>query len=164
VALLIVAVIVAVVVLRHVGSSTSTTAGVPRATTTTTVAGSGATGSTTTTSTTVAALPPAQVKLLVLNGTLAGSLAGTTAKKLAANPGFATLAADNTTAKVLTSAVYASAPQYLPSAQAIAALYGIPASAISTPIPATAPIPTSERTLANVVFIIGPELASKVAG
>lgn len=160
--LIAVVVVVAVVLLRHVGPSTTpspTAAGRTTTTSTTTVKGG---GSTTTTSTTLAALPPGQVKVLVLNGTLAGSLAGTTAKKLATSPGFSTLAPDNTTSKVLTSTVYASSPQYLPSAEAIAAIYGIPSSAVVTPIPTTAPILASERDLANVVLIIGPDIAGQV--
>ncbi|MCU4186898.1 LytR C-terminal domain-containing protein [Acidiferrimicrobium sp. IK] len=162
VVLLVVAVLVAVVLLNKLGTgkSTTSTAAGTATTTPTTVKGGGAT---TTTSTTVAPIPPGQVKLLVLNGTLSGNLAGTASKKLAASPGFTTLAPDNTTSKVLTSSVYAASPQYLPSAQAVAAVYGIPASAVTTPIPSSAPIAASEKALANVVLIIGPDIAGKVA-
>ncbi len=159
--LLAVVLVIAVLVLKHVGSSKApAVAGGPTTTATSTAAGRGAS---TTTSTTIAALPPGQVKVLVLNGTLAGNLAGTAARRLAASPGFSTLAPDNTTSKVLTSNVYAASAQYVPSAQAIAALYGLPASAVVDPIPTTAPILASERALANVVLVIGPDIAGKVA-
>ena len=153
------AVIVAVVLLRHVGNPTAAKTHVGAAATTTVPASR----ATTTTSTTVPPLPPGEVKVLVLNGTLSGNLAGTAAKALAANPGFSTLAPDDTTSKVLTSNVYAASPKYLPSAQAIAAVYGIPSSAVAQPIPPDAPIQASEKSLANVVLIIGPDIAGKVA-
>lgn len=158
--LLLVAVIVAVVLLRHVGTTT-TSSTAPRSHATTSVPSATTVPASTTTTSTVPAIPPSQIKLLVLNGTLAGTLAGDTSKRLAANPGYNTLAPDNTTAKVTADAIYAVTPQYIPAAQALAATVGLPASAVQTSVPPTAPIHASERTIANLILVIGPVLAAK---
>lgn len=159
VALLAVAVVVAVLLLRHVGSTTTVAATGPTATSAPTTAAP-VPASSTTTSTTLPAVPPAQVKLLVLNGTGAGNLAGATSRRLAASPGYDTLAADNTTATVTTSAIYAVTPQYLGAAQALAATVHLPASAVQSALPASAPVRTSERSIADVVLVIGPDFPS----
>lgn len=162
-ALLLVAVAVSVLLLRHVG--TTTTRAVATATTTTTPVVTATTlPPVTPTTSTLPVIPASQVKLLVLNGTLAGTVAGDTSKKLAASPGYNTLAPDNTTTKVTSSAIYAASSLYVPSATALAASLGLPASAVQTPIPASAPIRAGERTIANVVLVVGPELASRAAG
>jgi hypothetical protein len=111
--------------------------------------------------TTVPLVPPSSIKLQVLNGVLTGSLAGEWSTKLKANPGYNTLVPDNATAKVAQSEVYVLTPGYLPEARALAAAVGLPASAINPTIPAplSAPIPPAERTTANLVLVIGPDLA-----
>lgn len=113
-------------------------------------------------STTTTLVPPSEVKVQVLNGLLTGSLASQWSQKLKSNPGYTTLPPDNATSKVTASAIYILTPGYQAEANALAAAVGLPASAVNTtvPPPASAPIPASERTSANLVLVIGPELAS----
>jgi len=112
--------------------------------------------------TTTTVVPPASIKLQVLNGTGSGTLAGQWSTKLRATPGYNTLAPDNTTSKVTQSAIYVETPGYLPEAYALATTVGLSPSAVNTtiPAPATAPIPTTERSKANLVLVIGSDLAS----
>lgn len=112
-----------------------------------------------TTPTTV--LPASQVKVQVLNGVLTGSLAGQWTSKLKSNPGYQTLPPDNATAKVSSSVIYVLTPGYEPEASALAAAVGLPSTAVNTtvPPPASAPIPASERASANLVLVVGPDLA-----
>ncbi len=157
--LIAVLVIVAIGVLSrssgHPAVSTRASAGTsaPATTTPTTAAA-------TTTPTTV--VPASQVKLQVLNGVLTGSLAGQWSNKLRANPGYQTLPPDNATSKVTSSAIYILTPGYQPEAASLAATVGLPSSAINptVPAPASAPIPNSERATANLVLVIGPDLAA----
>jgi hypothetical protein len=134
----------------HVASPTSTT----HATTTIHPA-------TTPTTAAAALIPPASIKLQVLNGVLTGNLAGTWSAKLKANPGYNTLTPDNATAKVAASVIYIITPGYQREANALAVAVGLPVTAVNTtvPAPSTAPIPAAERTTANLVLIIGPDLA-----
>ncbi|HET9076210.1 MAG TPA: LytR C-terminal domain-containing protein [Acidimicrobiales bacterium] len=113
-----------------------------------------------TTSTTV--LPASQVKVQVLNGVLTGSLAGQWSAKLKTD-GYVTEPPDDATAKVASSEIYVLTPGYQPEAQALAATVGLPSAAVNptVPPPTTAPIPAAERATANLVLIIGPDLASK---
>jgi hypothetical protein len=158
-AVLVIAVVVIVgwLILRHGTSSTplATTSTTHAATSTTTV--KSATGPTTT----VALVPPANIKLQVLNGVLTGNLASEWSNKRKANPGYNTLPPDNATAKVAQSEIYVVTPGYLPEGQALAVAVGLPASAVNPtiPPPSTAPIPPSERATANLVLVVGPDLA-----
>lgn len=112
--------------------------------------------------TTTTVVPPASVKLQVLNGTGGGNLAGAWSTKLRTNPGYNTLAPDDSTSKVTQSEIFVETPGYLPEAYALAAAVGLGQSAVNTtiPAPASAPIPASERAKANLVLIIGPDLAN----
>ena len=132
------------------------------------VAGTSTTRHTTTTkfgtappTTTIPLIPPSSIKLQVLNGVLTGNLASQWSTKLKANPGYNTLAPDNATARVATSQIYVITPGYLREADALAAAVGLPISAVNqtVPAPATAPIRPAERTTANLVLVIGPDLA-----
>jgi hypothetical protein len=107
-------------------------------------------------------IPAAQVKVQVLNGVLTGSLASEWSTKLKTRYGYTTEPADNATAKVTASTIYILTPGYVPEALALASQVGLASSAVNTTIPAptTAPIPTSERSTANLVLVIGPDLAS----
>jgi hypothetical protein len=111
--------------------------------------------------TTVPLLPPASIKLQVLNGVGSGSYAGEWSNKLKTKYGYDTLTPDNATATVLQSEIYVITPGYLPEAEALATQVGLPKTAIisSNPLPPTAPIPASERSTANLVLVIGPDLA-----
>lgn len=117
---------------------------------------------TTPSTTTAPPVPPSQVKVQVLNGLLTGSLAGQWTTKLHTRFGYVTEPADNATSRVTASAIYVLTQGYVPEAMALASSVGLPASAVNTtfPPPQSAPIPTRERTTANLVLVIGPELAS----
>ena len=154
--LIAVVVLIGVLVLHHsktskVGASTSTTRS-PAATSTTTAP------STTTTT----LVPPASLKLQVLNGTGSGNLASRWATKLRTSPGYNTLAPDDSTSKVTQSEIFVETPGYLPEAYALASAVGLSQSAVNTtvPAPASAPIPATERSKANLVLVIGPDLAN----
>jgi hypothetical protein len=152
-------VIIGVVVLHHSPKSTvagtTTTTQAPHSTTT---AKSGVPEAPTTT---VPLVPPSSIKLQVLNGVLTGNLAGEWSTKLKANPGYNTLPPDNATTKVAQSEIYVLTPGYLPEARALAAAVGLPESAVNETVPAplSAPIPPAERTAANLVLVVGPDLA-----
>jgi hypothetical protein len=151
-----VVVLIGVLVLHHsktskVGAATSTSRS-PAASSTTTAPS--------TTTTTV--VPPASIKLQVLNGTGSGNLASRWATKLRTSPGYNTLAPDDSTSKVTQSEIFVETPGYLPEAYALAAAVGLSQSAVNTtvPAPASAPIPATERSKANLVLVIGPDLAT----
>jgi hypothetical protein len=161
VVLIVVAVLVAVLLLNHSGkttanaSSTATTAHstattVPSATTTTVPA---------TTTTTV---PLSSVKVQVLNGASpTRAIAGPFTVKLR-TMGYDTVAADNATSDVTTSSIYVLVTGFAPEAATLATSLGLPASAVVTTVPASAPIPASTKTLApDLVLVVGPDLASK---
>ena len=114
------------------------------------------------TTTTVALISPANIKVQVLNGVLGTApLAGEWRNKLHANPGYDTLAPLDATAKVATSAIYIITPGYTREADALATAVGLPATAVvpTIPAPTTAPIPPSARAAANLVLVVGPNLA-----
>ncbi len=161
-------VLIAVLVLLTIGvlarssgrTTVATTATTRHVSTSTTVPPKSAAPSTTPTT----VLPASQVKVQVLNGVLTGALAGQWSAKLRANPGYQTLPPDNATAKVAATVIYIVTPGYQPEADALAAAVGLPSSVVNTtvPAPASAPIPVAERANANLVLVIGPDLAGGV--
>lgn len=128
------------------------------------VASASSTTSTTTipSTTTTTLVPAAQIKLQVLNGVLTGSLAGEWSSKLKSNPGYNTLPALDATSKVTSSQIYVVTTGYTAEAQALAAVVGLPTSAVNStiPPPSSAPIPSSVLSSANLVLVIGPDLAA----
>lgn len=116
----------------------------------------------TTTTTTVPLIAPANVKLQVVNGLLVGSLAGQFSAKLHAKPGYTTLPPEDATSKVQLSAIYILTPGYAPEADALARAVGLPASSVVTtvPPPSSAPIPNVTGSKANLVLVIGGDLAA----
>lgn len=154
-------VVLAVVVLVGVGvlAKVNTGHGTPKASSGSTSVSSTTVAAPTTTTTTV---PPSQVKVQVLNGVLTGPLAGEWSQKLKSSYGYITEPPDNATAKVSASAIYVLTPGYSAEANALAQQVGLSASAVNptVPAPASAPIPASERATANLVLVIGPDLAS----
>ena len=104
--------------------------------------------------------PPSAIKLLVLNGTQKGVLAGQFTTKLK-EMGYQTQTPDNTTSVVDSSTVYAVTPDYAPEAQFLAQQLGLPSSAVVTNLPTDAPIATSEKTVANLVLVVSTDLANK---
>jgi len=161
----VVAVLIAVLLLHHAGSVSSARLGSSTSTTkphksTTTVPN--VTGSTSTT-VTLPPVPPAQVRLQVLNGVGNGSYAGEFSAKLHTSPGYNTLAPDNATATVASSAIYIVTAGYLPEAKALATTLGVSPNIIvqTTPPPSTAPIPAADLPKADLVLVVGPDLVSK---
>ena len=152
-----VVVLIGVLVLHH--SKSSSKVGASASTSRSAAATSTTTAPSTTTTTVV---PPASIKLQVLNGTGSGNLASRWATKLRTSPGYNTLAPDDSTSKVTQSEIFVETPGYLPEAYALAAAAGLSQSAVNTtvPAPASAPIPATERSKANLVLVIGPDLAN----
>lgn len=155
-AVLVIAVVVLVgwVILRHGTSS-------PKRASTSSTTHPAVTTPATTPPTTVALKPASSIKLQVLNGVLTGSLAGEWSTKLKANPGYDTLPALNATAKVAQSEIYIITPGLQREANALAVAVGLPVTAVSLTVPpaSTAPIPASVKSTANLVLVIGPDLA-----
>lgn len=156
-AVLLIAVVVVVgwVVLRH--GTTTHVASSPTTHTSPTTVGPAAVPTTT-----VPLVAPADTKLQVLNGVLTGSLAGEWSIKLKANPGYDTLPPLNATEKVDESEIYVVTGGFGREADALAVAVGLPITAVvnpTGPLPATAPIPAADRTQANLVLVIGPNLA-----
>ncbi|MHB1854841.1 MAG: LytR C-terminal domain-containing protein [Acidimicrobiales bacterium] len=109
-----------------------------------------------TTTTTLATHPPASVRVLVANGTSTPGAAGKLASKLNGD-GYDTLAPTDTTSKASASAVY-YAPGYQGDADAIASASGLTASAVQ-PLSSSVPVTVGS---AEVVVIIGPDIAASV--
>ncbi|MHB1928967.1 MAG: LytR C-terminal domain-containing protein [Acidimicrobiales bacterium] len=135
------------------GTSTASGSGNGSSTTTTTAPS--------TTTTTTPPVAPTSVRLQVLNGLLNGSLSSQWSAKLHASPGYQTLAPDNTTARDTTSAIYVIHPGYLAEAEALARTVGLPTSAIVTTVPSSAPIPSLDLKDADLVLVIGQNLAAQ---
>lgn len=156
--LIVVVVIVGVVVLSKLNTAHSTASASHHTKTTV---------STTTTlpsTTTTTVVSPAKIKVQVLNGVSStSSYAGSWSKKLAASPGYLTEPAANATSKVSHSEIYILTAGYLAEAEALAVTVGIPTSYVDQQVPpaSSAPIPPSARSAANLVLVVGPDLASK---
>jgi len=99
----------------------------------------------------------------VLNGVLTGNLATTFGQKLHTASGYETLAPDDATAKVLSSTIYILTPGYTNEALALAESLGLSSQAVNTttPPPTSAPIPARDKLSANLVLVVGPDLANK---
>jgi hypothetical protein len=147
----------AVVLSKGPSSTKASTATTKKAHVTTTLPGG------VTTTTTPALINPSSIRLQVLNGVGSGSYAGLWSAKLKANPGYNTQPANDALARVATSEIFVITPGFLPEANALAATVGIPASAVvrTIPAPLTAPIRASERAIANLVLVVGPDLAGR---
>lgn len=158
--LIVVVVAIGLVVLHHSPKTTSAANG-PNA------SHSKAKSTTTTTrvapTTTTTLVPVAKVKLQVLNGVGYGRLAGEWSDKLKLSPGYDTLVADNATKTVPSSEIFVITPGYTAEADYLAVTIGLTPAIVNAtvPAPASAPIPASDRAKANVVLVIGPNLASR---
>jgi len=115
--------------------------------------------------TTVPLVAPANVRVQALNGLLEGSLAGELNAKLKTD-GYATLAADNATTRVTATSIYVLTPGFVPEANALAQKLGLPTTVVvdTIPPPATAPIPNYILGHADLVVVIGPDLAATLPG
>jgi hypothetical protein len=148
--LIIIAVILGLVLLRN-GIDTDLTSG-------TSAAGSKRTTTTAspdaTTTTTLPVKPPAQVKVLVLNGSSKNGAAQRAADALKAK-GYVTLPSGNATA--VTATIVYFVPGFEREAKAVAAALGSPPLPAVAPLPATPPAPAGD---ANVVVVLGPDKAT----
>jgi len=152
--LLLVALVLGVVVLASIGRvapTQNTAATRPPVTSTTAPASS-------TTTTTLATHSPAAVKVLVANGTSVSGLAGRFSGKLNAQ-GYDTLSPTDTLSPAKASAVY-YLTGYQGDADAIAGIIGL-SSGATQPFSSAVPVAT---TSADVVVVVGPDLASTGAG
>lgn len=112
-------------------------------------------GTSTTTTTTV---PPASIHVLVANATEVNGVAGAVTTFLSSK-GFATLTATNALLKVTASEVFTVGGATADVGPVVAAL-GLPASAVE---PAASAAPVASTAGANVVVIVGPDLATRYA-
>ena len=128
-------------------------ASVPSTTTTTAAAASHGTPTTT-----LATHSPASVKVIVANGTSTPGVAGKLKSKLAA-AGYNVLAPENTTSTAKASAVYYAAG-YQGDGQAVAGDSGLSSSA-AQPMSNGTPVPNASS--AQVVVVIGPDLATSLS-
>jgi hypothetical protein len=155
-AVVLVAFVVTTVLLLGVVHPTKTITGSgPTTTTTTATSHGGHHASTTTTSTT---RPPSTVPVLVANASGVTGAAGTVTSQLQVG-GWNMQPPVNATARVATSHVYYVAGQQS-AANAIAASLHLPTSAVA---PYTTAAPVSPIGTAEVVVVVGPDLASASA-
>ena len=94
--------------------------------------------------------------MLVANGTSTSGLAGFYSNKLH-GLGYDTLASTNATVKVVATVVYYG-PSFQPEALAVARAIGVQVSAVK-PLPAPGQVPVASTIGANVVVVLGPDLA-----
>jgi hypothetical protein len=125
-------------------------------TTTTTAAGGTASHGHHTTTTTSTTIPPSAIHVLVANATTTNGVAGDVTRFLASK-GFGTLTATNALVKVTASQIF-TVGGATADVQAVATALNLPATAIE---PAASAAPVSSTAGANVVVIVGPDLASR---
>lgn len=157
--IVVVALVVGIGVLSRVNSGHSPNAGGQTTTTTT-----HATTPTTAAAPSPTVTPPSQIKLQVLNGVSpTSSYAGEWTTKLKNNPGYITESPANASSMVSHSEIYMLKAHRTKAADALAKTVGLPTTAVNTtvPPPASAPIPSSLRSTADLVLVIGPDLTSK---
>jgi hypothetical protein len=111
-----------------------------------------------TTTTTAAARPPAQVKALAANGTKTSGAANKVADTLR-KAGYNVLAPTNATTSAQSSSVY-YVPGFLSEAGAVAAALGLAPTAV---MPLPTPSPVANMNGAEVVVVVGPDLAGQGA-
>ncbi|HVC70075.1 MAG TPA: LytR C-terminal domain-containing protein [Acidimicrobiales bacterium] len=125
-------------------------------TTTTPSTGTGTNSGHATTSSTSTTIAPASVHVLVANATTTNGVAGAVTTFLSSK-GFGTLPATNALVKVTASEVF-TVGGATADVQAVAAALNLPATSIE---PAASSAPVSSSAGANVVVIVGPDLASR---
>ena len=107
-----------------------------------------------TTSTTAAPRPPADVKVLVANGSGVNGAAGAQTTELEAL-GYVT--ASPTDAERVTATVVYFTDTYQPEAEALATAIGADPAAVA-PLPTPAPV--GDTQLSNLIVVLGPDLAT----
>jgi hypothetical protein len=152
VALVVVGVVLGVILFHSVGrapaGSVPSVAATPGAATSTTAPPAS--------TTTAPPRPPAQVKTLVANGTKTSG-AGAKASDTLRKAGYNVLAPTNTTSTAASSAVL-FLPGFASEAGAVATALGL---APTTVMPVPTPSPVANLLAANVVVVIGPDLAGQ---
>lgn len=148
--LVVVAVVIGIVLLQDDGASTAqVSVGADDA-----PADSSADSTTTSSTTTTAPRAPAEVKVLVANGSGVNGAAGSQTEELEAL-GYVT--ANPTDAERVTSSVVYFTEGYQAEAQVLAEAIGAAEGAV-TPLPTPAPV--SDMQLSNVLVVLGPDLAT----
>lgn len=161
-ALVLVVAAIAVLLLRHTPSTTSATASAADTTTVTTAAPTTTTAASATTTTVPAPLvAPTKIKLQVLNGLQAGTLAGEWSTKLHANPGYVTLTPNNTLVVTDTSRIYVVRHGFFREGLALARVVGLPQSAVHAGAGPAHLIPAGVASQADLILIIGTSLQAK---
>ncbi|MFP5255572.1 MAG: LytR C-terminal domain-containing protein [Acidimicrobiia bacterium] len=107
------------------------------------------------TPTTVAVRPPAEVTVIVLNGTSTSGVAGTYSEAIG-SAGYQMLEAGNATTQTPTTLVY-FVEGFEAEAVAVATAAGVPATVSPAPMPDP---PPGEVGAANVVVVIGTDIAT----
>jgi hypothetical protein len=157
-AMVLIAFIIATAVSLHYVHPATPSSSAASATTATTHPGTGTTTPaghpTTTTSTTT---PPSKVPVVVANGSNVSGAAGSISTELQA-AGWQILPAENATSNVSASVVYYVAGAQ-PSAAAIAKFLGVASSGVQ---PLTSAAPVGAVGTAQVVVVVGPDVASKI--
>lgn len=108
-----------------------------------------------TTPTTEAARPPAEVKVLVANGSSVNGAAGTQTDELEAL-GYVTATPTNAAERVPATIVYYTAG-FEPEARQLAGALGLADTAVAK-LPAVAPV--DDLQLSNLLVVLGPDLAT----
>jgi len=111
------------------------------------------------TTVTVPLRAPADVKVLPANGTGAAGAAGRTGDKLKA-AGYNVLAATNTTKQPVSSSAVYFKPGLEREARVVATLLALPDSTVEA-MPSPAPVPDTKD--ADVLVVVGPDLAGRSA-
>ncbi|MFP5376660.1 MAG: LytR C-terminal domain-containing protein [Acidimicrobiia bacterium] len=125
--------------------------------------GSGGTTTTTLPPTTLATVPPrppAEVKVLSTNGTAVKGVAGR-ARDLLQAQGYNVLAPTDAQ-RATASNVFFTSAEFEREAQAVAAALGLPPTVVA-PYPTAPPVPVADAKGANVVLVVGPELAQQLS-
>ena len=111
--------------------------------------------SSSTTSTTVALRPPAEVKVLIANGSDVDGAAGAQTDALEAL-GYVTADPTNTSEKVQATVVYFT-DGYQPEAEILAEAIGAAPTGVK-PLPTPAPV--DDLQLSNILVVVGPDIAT----
>jgi hypothetical protein len=113
---------------------------------------------TTSTTTTIPPRPPAEVKVLTVNGTNVAGVAGRTGDVLR-RAGYNVLSPTNT-AKPVDSSSVQYAPGHESEAKEVAKVLSLPDTAVQ---PLATPPPVTDTRGADVIVIVGPDLAARTA-
>ena len=109
---------------------------------------------------TVPPRPPQEVRVLPTNGTAVKGVAGKARDQLQAS-GYNVLAPTDAQ-RATSSNVYFTSQDYEREARAVAAALGLPPE-VAVAFPSAPPLPVSDGKGANVIVVVGPELAQQLS-